>query len=93
MPQSPRATSLYPSQRGVARLAGLWRSARAMRTLQFMTSPHGVGPGHGEPENTHGSLGMRYSRKIWRGFKFGGLVVRVETAKLKSANIIFACNA
>ena len=63
MPQSPRATSLYLSQRGVARLAGLqtvlWRSARAMRTLQLMTSPHGVGPGHGEPENTHGSLGMR----------------------------------
>ena len=34
-----------------------------------------------------------YSQKIWRGIKFGGLAVWVETAKLKSTNIIFACNA
>ena len=41
----------YPSQRGVACETNvltyldpiLWRSARVMRTLQFMTSPHGVG--------------------------------------------------
>ena len=31
-----------------------------------------------------------YSRKIWRRFKFGGLAVGVETAKLKSANIMLA---
>ena len=35
-----------------------------------------------------------YSRKIWRGIKFGGLAVGVETAKLKSTNIIsyVTCN-
>ena len=27
-----------------------------------------------------------YSRKIWRGIKFGGLAVCLRTAKLKSAN-------
>ena len=31
---------------------------------------------------------LLYSRKIWRGIKFGGLAVGVETAKLKSTNII-----
>ena len=40
----------------------------------------------------HGVLKLPYSQKIWQGVKFGGLAVRVETAKLKSANIIFACN-
>ena len=34
-----------------------------------------------------------YSQKIWQGFKLGGLVVGVETAKLKSANIILAVPA
>ena len=29
-----------------------------------------------------------YSRKIWRGIEFGGLVVYVTIAKLKSANIL-----
>ena len=33
---------------------------------------------------------LPYSQKIWQGIKFGSLVVRVETTKLKSANIIFA---
>ena len=37
--------------------------------------------------------GIPYSRKIWRGFKFGGLAVGVETAKLKSANIMLAAPA
>ena len=32
-----------------------------------------------------------YSRKIWRGIKFGGLAVCVKTAKLKSAKIFYAC--
>ena len=38
--------------------------------------------------------GVPYSWKIWWGIKFGGLVVRVETAKLKSTNIILSrmCN-
>ena len=31
-----------------------------------------------------------YSQKIWQGFKFGGLAVGVETAELKSTNIISA---
>ena len=31
---------------------------------------------------------IAYSCKIWRGVKFGGLVARIETAKLKSANTI-----
>ena len=35
---------------------------------------------------------LPYSRKIWWEIKFGSLAVRVETAKLKSANIIFARN-
>ena len=34
---------------------------------------------------------LPYNRKIWRGIKFDGLAVWVETAKLKST-IIFACN-
>ena len=34
-----------------------------------------------------------YSWKIWQGFKFGGLVVGVETAKFKSANIMLAAPA
>ena len=33
---------------------------------------------------------LPYSQKLWWGFKFGGLAVRVETAKLKSGNIILA---
>ena len=37
-----------------------------------------------------GNNGLPYSRKIWRGFKFGGLAVGVETAELKSANIMLA---
>ena len=32
-----------------------------------------------------------YSRKIWRGIKFGGLAVCVKTAKLKSAKFFYAC--
>ena len=36
---------------------------------------------------------LPFSRKIWQGFKFGGLAVSVETAKLKSANIILAPRA
>ena len=32
-----------------------------------------------------------YSRKIWRGIKFGGLAVCVKTAKLKSAKIFYTC--
>ena len=44
--------AIYPSRRGVACETNdcatcldpvPWRSARAVRTLQFMTSPHGVG--------------------------------------------------
>ena len=31
---------------------------------------------------------LLYSWKVWWGIKFGGLVIGVETAKLKSANII-----
>ena len=30
-----------------------------------------------------------YSRKYWRGIKFGGLMVCEQTAKLKSANYIY----
>ena len=32
-----------------------------------------------------------YSRKIWRGIKFGGLAVCVKTAKLKSTKIFYTC--
>jgi hypothetical protein len=32
---------------------------------------------------------ISYSRKIWRGIKFGGLVVCITTAKLKSTNIFY----
>ena len=39
------------------------------------------------------TLKVPYSRKIWRGFKFGSLVVGIETAKLKSANIMLAAPA
>ena len=38
-------------------------------------------------------LQIPYSRKIWRGFKFGSLAVGIETAKLKSANIMLAAPA
>ena len=31
-----------------------------------------------------------YSRKIWRGIKFGGLAVYITTAKLKSAKISYS---
>ena len=31
-----------------------------------------------------------YSQKIWCGIKFGSLAVGIDTAKLKSANNIFA---
>ena len=31
-----------------------------------------------------------YSRKIWRGIKFGGLVICITTAKLKSAKISYS---
>ena len=31
-----------------------------------------------------------YSRKIWRGTKFGGLAVYITTAKLKSAKISYS---
>ena len=31
-----------------------------------------------------------YSRKIWRGIKFGGLAVRLATAKLKSAKMSYS---
>ena len=33
---------------------------------------------------------LPYSRKIWRGIKFGGLAVDVTTAKLKSAKISYS---
>ena len=36
---------------------------------------------------------LLYSWKIWRRFKFGGLAVGVETAKLKSPNIMLAAQA
>ena len=39
------------------------------------------------------SADIPYSQKIWWGFKFGGLAVGVETAKLKSANIMLAVPA
>ena len=48
---------------------------------------------HSIRQDTHKTLKcivVRYSRKIWQGFKFGGLAVEVETAKLKSANIMLA---
>ena len=32
-----------------------------------------------------------YSRKFWRGIKFGGLAVCVNTAKLKSAKFCYVC--
>ena len=32
-----------------------------------------------------------YSRKIWRGIKFGGLAVAGKTSKLKSAKIYTSC--
>ncbi|MCG8621854.1 MAG: hypothetical protein MJE68_07650 [Proteobacteria bacterium] len=32
---------------------------------------------------------LPYSRKIWRGIKFGGLAVYITTAKLKSAKISY----
>ena len=35
-------------------------------------------------------LNIPYSRKIWRGIKFGGLAVCVKTAKLKSAKFFYA---
>ena len=35
------------------------------------------------------NLNIPYSRKIWRGIKFGGLVVYVKTAKLKSAKFCY----
>ena len=31
-----------------------------------------------------------YSRKIWRGIKFGGLVVYITTAKLKSTKLFYS---
>ena len=34
-------------------------------------------------------LCIPYSQKIWWGIKFGGLAVRLATAKLKSANISY----
>ena len=33
---------------------------------------------------------LPYSRKIWRGIKFGGLAVYITTAKLKSAKISYS---
>ena len=37
----------------------------------------------------HNQCTISFSWKIWRGIKFGGSAVRVETAKLKSTNIVF----
>ena len=48
---------------------------------------------HGHTHLSPDLILIPYSRKIWRGFKFGGLVVGVETAKLKSANIMLAAPA
>ena len=42
----------------------------------------------------HSQLGhevIPYSRKIWRGIKFGSLAVCVKTAKLKSAKFLYMC--
>ena len=38
---------------------------------------------------TH-TINVPYSRKIWRGIKFGGLAVYTTTAKLKSAKISYS---
>ena len=35
-------------------------------------------------------MSVPYSRKIWRGIKFGGLAVYITTAKLKSAKISYS---
>ena len=41
------------------------------------------------PKRMHRGLLVRYSRKIWRGIKFGGLAVYITTTKLKSAKISY----
>ena len=59
-------------------------------TLQTGTTDMHVANGfstgiHGKHDST-----VPYSRKIWRGIKFGGLAVCFKTAKLKSAKFFYA---
>ena len=64
----------------------LWRSLSSpwVRLCQLLLSSQAW---------LHICLNILYSRKIWWGIKFGSLASRVETAKLKSVNIIFVWNA
>ena len=43
-----------------------------------------------EREGGGGGTCIPYSRKIWRGIKFGGLTVYITTTKLKSAKIFYS---